>query len=178
MKKCTNEPDQSTISQNDIPRRVTRQQTEISRDMDTRTRSRSQTHMISLGYRNDTCQSLNLIAGPWQRHLTEIFKTNDPRANFSRMIESKYVEIRFLVYKNKFRAMLRTELPDGANLITAIYVHAIKSDKDKEERYKARYVSGRDLDIIKDYLAYGVHTIQCASVRMVLFAAKIKGFRI
>ena len=74
--------------------------------------------------------------------------------------------------------MLRTELPDGANLITVRYVLAIKSDEGKEERCRARYVAGGHLDIIKDYLVHGAQSIQCVSVRIILVIARIKGFRI
>ena len=56
------------------------------------------------------------------------------------MIEAKYAEIRDLVNRGIFRAALRTEIPDSANLITARYILAIESDEDKEERYKARQV--------------------------------------
>ena len=110
--------------------------------------------------------------------LTEIIKPNDPIANCPKTIEAKYAEIRDLVNKDAFRAVLRTQLPDGENLITARYVFAIKSDEDKEERYKARYVAGGHLDIMKDYLVYDAQTIQCVSVRIILVVAKIKGFRI
>ena len=58
------------------------------------------------------------------------------------MTEARYAEIRDLINRGTFRSVLRAELPDGANLITARYVLAIKSDEDKEERYKERYVSG------------------------------------
>ena len=57
------------------------------------------------------------------------------------MIEAKHAEIRDLVIRGTLRAVLRTKLPDGENLITAKYVRAIKSDEDKEERDKARYVA-------------------------------------
>ena len=50
------------------------------------------------------------------------------------MIEAKYVGIWNLVNRGIFWAVLRTELPEGANLITAIYVFAIKSDENKKER--------------------------------------------
>ena len=45
MKESYNEPDQSTASQNVIPQRVARQQTQSARGLATRTRSQSQTHM-------------------------------------------------------------------------------------------------------------------------------------
>ena len=97
---------------------------------------------------------------PSQSWLTEIIKPNDPRANFTKIIEAKYSEIRDLINRGNFLAVLRTELPDGTNLITAGYVLAIKSDEDKEERYKRRYVASGNLDIMKDYLVHGAQTIQ------------------
>ena len=49
------------------------------------------------------------------------------------MIEAKYAEIRDLINTGTFRAVLRTELLDSANLTTARHFLAIKSDEDKEE---------------------------------------------
>ena len=46
------------------------------------------------------------------------------------MIEAKYAEIRDLFDRGTFRDVLRTEFPDGASLITARFVLAIKSDED------------------------------------------------
>ena len=94
------------------------------------------------------------------------------------MIEAKYAEIRDMVNRGTFRAVLKTELQYYANLITARYVLAIKSDEYKEERYKARYVAGGHSDIMKDYLVHGAQTIQCKSALIILVVAKIKGFRI
>ena len=102
MKEKSNGPDQSKTSQNDIPRRVTRQQTQIARGIAPRTRRQSQTHMISLGYLNDTSQSLTLFAGPSQFHLTEIMKPNDLRVNRPKVIEAKYVEIRDLINRGTY----------------------------------------------------------------------------
>ena len=125
--------------------------------MATRTRSLSQTHMISRRYLHDTRQSLTRFAGPPKCRLTEIIKLNDPRANYSRITEAKYAEIRDLVNRGTFGTVLKTELPYGANLITARHVISIKSDEDKEERYKARYVFGGHLDIMKYYLVHGAN---------------------
>ena len=94
------------------------------------------------------------------------------------MIKAKYAEIRDLINTVTFRAALRDELSDGANLITVRYVLAIKSDDDKEERYKARYDASGHLSIMKDYLFHGAQTIQCVSVRIIIVVAKIKGSRI
>ena len=71
--------------------------------------------------------------------------------------------MRGLVIRDTFRAVLRTEPPDGANMITARYVLSIKLDEDNEDTYKARYVVVGHLDITKNYLINGAQTIQCIS---------------
>ena len=76
---------QSTTSHSDTPRRVTRQQMKSARGMATRTRNQSQTHMVFLGYFDDTSQSLTRFAGPPKCRLTEIIKPIDPRANCPRL---------------------------------------------------------------------------------------------
>ena len=81
MKESYKETDQSTTSRNDTPRRVARQQTQSARGMDRRVRNQFQTHMISLGYLNDTYQSLTRFVGPQKSWLIEIMEPNDPRAN-------------------------------------------------------------------------------------------------
>ena len=59
-------------------------------------------------------------------------------------MEVKYFEIRDLVSRGKFRAVQRIELPDGANLITAIYALVINQTKI------------RKIDIRKDTLLVGI----------------------
>ena len=71
------------------------------------------------------------------------------------MIETKYAEVRDLISRGTLRAVLGTELPDCANLITARYVLDIKSDEDKKERYKAIYDAGGHLIIMEYNLIYG-----------------------
>ena len=94
------------------------------------------------------------------------------------MIEAKYAEIRDIVNRGIFRAVLRAELPYGANLITERYMLSIKSDEDKEDRCKAEYVSDGHLDIMKDYLVHGSLTFQCVLIRRIPIVVKVKHFRI
>ena len=101
--------------------------------MATRTRSQSQTHMISLGYLSDTRHSPIRFTAPFQCWFTEIIKPNDPRENCPKIMETKYAKKRDLINTDSFRAVLRTELPDGANLITARYVLAINFDEKKRD---------------------------------------------
>ena len=63
-------------------------------------------------------------------------------------------------------------------MITARYFLVIKTDEDKEERYKARYVASGYFDIMKYYLVHGEQTIQCISVHIILVVANINGIRI
>ena len=93
-----------------------------------------------------------------------------------KMIETKYAEIRDLFNRSTFRTVLRIELPDGAYLITARCVLAIKLDEDKEERYKEKYVAGGHYYIMKDYLVYGTQKIQFLSIRIILVIANTKAF--
>ena len=100
------------------------------------------------------------------------------QSKLPKMIEAKYAKIHNLISRGTFRAVLRTELPNGANMITARYVLLIKSNEDKEERYKARYIAGGHLDVMKDYLVHGAQTIQCVEVRTILIIARARGFRL
>ena len=54
------------------------------------------------------------------------------------MIEAKYSEIWHVDNRGTFRAVLRTEIPDGATLITAKYVLSIKSDEDKKRTIQGK----------------------------------------
>ena len=66
-------------------------------------------------------------------------------------MRQKNSEIPDQINGDAFRAVLRTELSDDANMITVRYVFSIKSSEDKEERQKAGHVAVRHLYIKKDY---------------------------
>ena len=70
----------------------------------------------------------------------------------------------------------RSELPDGANILTARFVLAIKSNADGEVKYKARYVVGGHRDSMKHYLVHGAQTLQASSVRLLLALAAALDF--
>ena len=84
--------------------------------------------------------------------------------------------MRYLVNRSTFRAVLRAMLPYGTNLIRARYTVSIKSDENKEERYKTRNVAGGHFDSMKDCLVYGAQTIQCVLECITLIVTKIKCF--
>ena len=94
------------------------------------------------------------------------------------MIEAKFAKIQDLVTRGTFRTVLRTELLDGANMITARYIIAKKSDENKEERYKAIYVAGGYVDIMKGYLVHGAQIIQSVSAHIIIVVAAIKDLHV
>ena len=118
--------------------------------MTTRTRSKSQTYDISTQFLEHVQSFFDIYRGPHLRWITKLLNQNDPKANDTKMIETKYVEIHDLTNKSTFRAALRTELLDSANMITARYALQIKSGEDKEERYNTRCFTVSHLDIMKD----------------------------
>ena len=123
--------------------------------MEIRTRSQSQPHIISRRLLKYVLQASHVFSRPHYCWLIEAIKQNDPRENGPKIIEAIYTEIRDLISRDTLRAVLRAVLPDSANVVTAIYVLAIKSSEDKEERYKAIYVAEGHLDIMIDYLVHG-----------------------
>ena len=62
--------------------------------------------------------------------------------------------------RGTFKVILREELPDGANALTARFVLAIKSNADGQVKYKARYVIGGHRDRLKQYLVHGAQALQ------------------
>ena len=67
----------------------------------------------------------------------------------------------------------QTESPDNTYLVTARYVLVTESDEYKEERYKERFIVGRYLDGMTEYLVHGTQTIQYVSVRITLVVENI-----
>ena len=91
------------------------------------------------------------------------------------MIAAKYSEIRDLIRRGTFKVILRQEVPEGANILTARFVLVIKLRVDEEIKFKARYVAGGNLDVVKDYLANGAQTLQATSVCLILALSCIFG---
>ena len=59
------------------------------------------------------------------RH-TEIIQSEDTRAKDPRMDAAIQEEVRDLLRRDTLKVILRKEIPDGANVLTARYVFAIK----------------------------------------------------
>ena len=85
---------------------------------------------------------------------TEIVQASDPPATGPRMFEAKYSESGDLICRGTFKVILKQEVPEGANVLTAQFVLAIKSTVDGEIKFKVRYVAEAHLDVLKDYLVY------------------------
>ena len=74
--------------------------------------------------------------------MTEVIKDNEPQAKSPEMIRIISSEVRDLLKRGTFKVLLQEELPDGANVLTARFVLAIKSNADNKVKYKARYGVG------------------------------------
>ena len=63
-------------------------------------------------------------------HLTEIVGKHDPKADSPEMKNAISSEVRDLLRRGTFKVILKEELPDGANALTARFVLAIISNAD------------------------------------------------
>ena len=106
------------------------------------------------------------VALPFEIEATEIVSSDDPRAKSPEMRRAVMNEVRDLLKQGTFKVMLKEELPDGANALTARFVLAIKSNADSAIKFKARYVIGGHRDQLKHYMVNGAQTLQCSSARL------------
>ena len=68
-------------------------------------------------------------------YLTEVIDKSDPRAHSTEMREAKRAEVQELLKRGIFKVILRSELPNGANLLSTRFVLAIKSNADGKIKY-------------------------------------------
>ena len=113
---------------------------------------------------------------PFDTQMTEVVDKNDPRADSPEMRAAIYREVTDLLRRGTFKVILKEELPDGANALTARFVLAIKSNADGQIKYKARYVIGGHRDRLKQFLVHGAQTLQASSARLLLAIAAIFEF--
>ena len=103
--------------------------------------------------------------------IIELIDKNDPSANLDEMQQSKLRKARDLLRRGTFKMILKSELPDGANALTARFVLAIKSSVDGRINYKASYVVGGHRDLLKQCLVHGAQTLQTSSTRLLIAIA-------
>ena len=65
-------------------------------------------------------------------HISEVIHKNDPRAYPPEMNSAINSEVQELLRRGTFKLILRIELSDGANALTARFILAIKSNADIE----------------------------------------------
>ncbi len=64
-------------------------------------------------------------------------------------------EVCDLFRRGTFKVILKEELPDRANALTARFFLAIKSNPHGKIKHKARYVIGGHRDRLKHYIVHG-----------------------
>ena len=67
---------------------------------------------------------------------------DDPRAHSPETKKAIHSEVHDLARRGTVTLIPKSELPNGANAVTARFVLAIKSDADGKVKYKARYAIG------------------------------------
>ena len=94
------------------------------------------------------------------------------------MNEAIMSEVGDLLGRGTFKVILKEDLPDGANALTARFALAIKSNADEEIKYKARYVIGVHRDRLKHYMVHGAQTLQASPARLLLVFAAAHDFEV
>ena len=85
-------------------------------------------------------------------------------------------EVQDLLKRGTFNVILKEELPDGANALTARFVLAIKSNADGEIKFRARYVMGAHRDKLKHFLVHGAQIVQPSLTRLLFAFFSAHGF--
>ena len=91
--------------------------------------------------------------------LAEVIQSSDPRTRDLRMAKAIQEEVRDILRCGTFKVIIKEEILDGSNVLTARYVLAIKSKLNEQIKFKARYVIGGHRDMIKHYLVHSAHTL-------------------
>ena len=110
--------------------------------------------------------------------VTEIIDKDDPRASSIEMKNAIKEEVGDLLRRGTFKVILKEELPDGANALTARFVLAIKSNADRQVKYKDRYIIGGHRDNLKHYMVHGAQTLRASSSRLLLALAAAHDFEV
>ena len=67
--------------------------------------------------------------------MTEILHPTDPRAQCPEMTKAKKEEIRNLLRRNKFKIILKKDVPPDGNILPGRFVFAVKSKIDGEIKF-------------------------------------------
>ena len=87
--------------------------------------------------------------------MIEVIGKNDPRASSTEMRNSINEGVHEIFSRKTSKFILKEELPEGANPLSARFVLAIKSKADGQVKYKARCVIGGHPDYKKHYMVHG-----------------------
>jgi Reverse transcriptase (RNA-dependent DNA polymerase) len=102
----------------------------------------------------------------------------DPRASSPEFTAAKKKEIAGLIEKGTWRVVVRSELPDGANVMGGRFVLTVKDAGTEREVHKARYVVQGFRDKEKNFLVHQPMTARQQSTKLLVAVAAVFGFRI
>ena len=108
---------------------------------------------------HNTVPDFSLSIPPLSVHVTEILEKAAPRAHSPEMRKAIMSEVSDLVRRNALQVMLKQDLPDDSNAVTARFVLAIKLYAEGNTKCKERYVMDGHRDKLKHYMVYGAQTL-------------------
>jgi Reverse transcriptase (RNA-dependent DNA polymerase) len=120
----------------------------------------------------------NISKNSYSTNITEIIDKKDPRTHDPRMEAAKRKEIQGLLKRGTFKVILKSEIPDGANVLGGRYVLSIKDTGTNREVWKSRYVIQGHRDQEKEIMVRSSTNIQQRSLRIVFALSGILGFKI
>lgn len=74
--------------------------------------------------------------------VTQVVDKDEPRISSTELKKVIMAEVRDILERDTFKVILKEEIADGPNALTARYVLAIKSNAVEKFKYKARYATG------------------------------------
>lgn len=87
------------------------------------------------------------------------------------MIEAKNAEIRNLLERGTFRALIKEDIPPNANVLPGRFLKTIKLSEEDEVKFMACYVIGSYFHRYKNMMVHSATTLQPQSVRSLLAIA-------
>lgn len=109
-------------------------------------------------------------------HITEIIEKRDPRSAL--FGDAKRKEIEGLINRGTWKAVMKDEVPDNANVMGGRFVLAIKDGGTDREVFKARFVVQGYRDKMKTSLAHDSSTAKQSSTKMLIGLAAVFGYRL
>ena len=110
--------------------------------------------------------------------MSEVLKSDDPRATSPEMEAACQSEADGLVTRGAFRRRLRTSVPPHANVLGGRMVKVIKRVNTADASAKARFVAQGNTDKAKAFVVHNLSALRQSSTKILVSTSAVLGFRI